>query len=60
MTLKCSYVNCSNNAKWIAVIDEDIRSEKYLTTTGTYYYCENHKQVAKLISAHLAQLDGES
>ena len=59
MTLKCSHANCHNDAKWIAVIDEDIRSEKYLTTTGTYYYCDGHKHVAKLISTDLVQLDGQ-
>ena len=56
MTLKCSHVSCVDNAKWIAVIDENTRSEKYLTTSGTYYYCDKHKNVrAKLKSAHLVQ-----
>jgi hypothetical protein len=59
MSLKCSHVDCHDNAKWIAIIDENTRSEKYLTTTGTYYYCDNHKHLAKLISAHLVQLDRE-
>jgi hypothetical protein len=53
MTLKCSHVNCYANAKWIAVIDENTRGEKYLTTTGTYFYCDNHKHVvAKVTRAH--------
>ncbi len=34
MTLECSHVSCYGNAKWIAVIDENTRSEKYLTTSG--------------------------
>lgn len=33
MALKCSYVDCYDNAKWIAVIDENTTSEKYLTKT---------------------------
>jgi hypothetical protein len=32
-----------DNAKWIAVMDENTRGEKKLTTTGTYYYCDKHK-----------------
>ena len=56
MTLKCSYVDCYDNAKWIAVIDEDTRSEKYLTTTGTYYYFDKHKRaMAKYTSSRLVQ-----
>jgi hypothetical protein len=52
MTLKCSHVSCYANAKWIAVIDENTRSGKYLTTSGTYYYCDKHKDVvAKSTSA---------
>jgi hypothetical protein len=59
MTIKCSQVSCYNNAKWIAVIDENTRSEKYLTTSGTYCYCDKHKDVlAKLTSAHLVQWNG--
>lgn len=51
MTLKCSYLTCYDNAKWIAVIDENTRNENYLTTTGTYFYCDKHKQmVSKSIS----------
>jgi hypothetical protein len=60
MTLKCSYVSCYNNAKWIAIIDEDTGSEKYLTITGTYYYCDKHKHaMTKSTSAHLVQWDVE-
>ena len=58
MTLKCSYIDCTNNAKWIAVIDENTRIDKYLPTTGTYYYCDKHKHVAAK-SSHLVQWDGE-
>ena len=59
MTLKCSHVSCYANAKWIAVIDENTRSEKYLTTSGTYYYCDKHKDVvAKSTSARLVQWNG--
>ena len=59
MTLKCSYLNCSDDAKWIAVIDENTRSEKHLTTTGTYFYCDRHKHlIAKSTSTHLVQWDG--
>ena len=59
MTLKCSYFSCYDNAKWIAVIDEDNRSKKYLATGGTYYYCDKHKNVvAKSKSAHLVQWNG--
>ena len=58
MTLKCSFASCYDNAKWIAVIDEDTRSEKYLKTTGTYFYCDKHKHVAAK-SSHLVQWDGE-
>ncbi|HKQ22763.1 MAG TPA: hypothetical protein VJS91_12030 [Nitrososphaeraceae archaeon] len=59
MTLKCSYLNCSDDAKWIAVIDENTRSEKYLTTTGTYFYCDKHKHViAKSTSTYLVEWDG--
>ena len=60
MTLKCSYLTCYDDAKWIAVIDENTRNEKYLETTGTYYYCDKHKHVAaKSKSTHLVQWDGE-
>ena len=60
MALKCSYLTCYDNAKWIAVIDENTRSENYLTTTGTYFYCDKHKNmVSKSISAHLVQWNGE-
>jgi len=53
MTLKCSHIDCYDNAKWIAVIGENIRSEKYLTTTGTYFYCDKHKGVvAKATRVH--------
>lgn len=59
MTLKCSNVNCHEDAKWIAVIDENTRSEKYLTTTGSYFYCDKHKNViSKSVSAHLVRYDG--
>jgi hypothetical protein len=58
MTLKCSHVSCYDNAKWIAVINENTRSEKYLTTSGTYYYyCDKHKDVIKSRSRHLVQWD---
>ena len=47
------------DAKWIAVIDENTRSGKYLTTSGTYYYCDKHKDVvAKSTSTHLVQWNG--
>ena len=60
MTLKCSYANCYDNAKWIAVIDENTRTEKFLKTTGTYYYCDKHKHAAaKSVSRHLVNWDGE-
>lgn len=60
MSLKCSHVDCHENAKWVAIIDENTRSEKYLTTTGSYFYCDKHKHImAKSISAHLTQWDGE-
>jgi hypothetical protein len=53
MTLKCSHITCYDNAKWIRVIGENIRGEKYLTTTGTYFYCDKHKGVvAKATRAH--------
>ena len=55
MTLKCSHVSCYANAKWIAVIDENTRSGKYLTTSGTYYYCDKHKGVIKSKTRHLVQ-----
>ncbi|MFN2435411.1 MAG: hypothetical protein ABR515_08580 [Nitrososphaeraceae archaeon] len=55
MTLKCSHVSCYDNAKRIAVINENTRSEKYLTTSGTYYYCDKHKDVIKSRSRHLVQ-----
>ena len=55
MTLKCSHVICNDNAKWIAVIGENTRSGKYLTTSGTYYYCDKHKDVIKSRSRHLVQ-----
>ena len=59
MTLKCSHFSCYDNAKWIAVIDENTRSEKYLTTSGTYCYCDKHKDVlAKSRSVHLVQWNG--
>jgi len=56
MTLKCSFASCYDDAKWIGVIDENTRTEKYLSTTGTYY-CDKHKHVAGK-SANLVQLDG--
>ncbi len=58
MTLECSHVSCYGNAKWIAVIDENTRSEKYLTTSGTYCYCDKHRNVAKSTSTHLVQWNG--
>jgi hypothetical protein len=57
MTLKCSHVSSYDNAKWIAVINENTRSEKYLTTSGTYYYCDKHKDVIKSRSRHLVHWD---
>jgi hypothetical protein len=55
MTLKCSHISCTDDAKWIAVINEKTRSEKYLMTSGTYYYCDKHKGVIKSKTRHLVK-----
>jgi len=41
MVLKCS-VNCNNDTKWIAPIDENTSDENYPMATD--YFTDNHKR----------------
>ena len=60
---KCAHQGCSDDATWKGTStkksiesfkdDNEVKNNRYLFKTGTWYYCDKHRQILEPYNPHL-------